>query len=218
MHSQPRPEGRGKSGEVNEMGTEVPREKIIQEFSDQLNAGAELKRKLAETQGEVMAQIAIAIVDAFRNGHRVYWCGNGGSFTDAHHIVGELVGKYGYDRPPLPSFVLGAGVASLTAIANDYGYDHIFSREVKACVQAGDVVVGLTTSGNSRNVCDALAAAQELGALTIGLSGEKKARIDEVSDLVLHVPSTLTPRIQECHIAVGHVICDLVEKHLFPKG
>jgi D-sedoheptulose 7-phosphate isomerase len=196
----------------------VPREKIIQEFSDQLNASAELKRKLAETQGEAMAQIAIAIVDAFRNGHRVYWCGNGGSFTDAHHIVGELVGKYGYDRPPLPSFVLGAGVASLTAIANDYGYDHIFSREVKACVQAGDVVVGLTTSGNSRNVCDALAAAQELGALTIGLTGEKQARIDEVSDLVLHVPSSLTPRIQECHITVGHVICDLVEKHLFPKG
>lgn len=196
----------------------MPREKIIQEFSDQLNASAELKRKLAETQGEAMAQIAIAIVDAFRNGHRVYWCGNGGSFTDAHHIVGELVGKYGYDRPPLPSFVLGAGVASLTAIANDYGYDHIFSREVKACVQAGDVVVGLTTSGNSRNVCDALAAAQELGALTIGLTGEKQARIDEVSDLVLHVPSSLTPRIQECHITVGHVICDLVEKHLFPKG
>ena len=191
---------------------------IRDEFAQQLNASAELKRKLAETQGDAMAQIAVAIVDAFRNGHRVYWCGNGGSFTDAHHIVGELVGKYGYDRPPLPSFVLGAGVASLTAIANDYGYEHIFSREVKACVQAGDVVVGLTTSGNSRNVCDALAAAQELGALTIGLSGEKKARIDEVSDLVLHVPSTLTPRIQECHITVGHVICDLVEKHLFPKS
>jgi len=191
---------------------------IRDEFAQQLNASAELKRKLAETQGDAMAQIAVAIVDAFRNGHRVYWCGNGGSFTDAHHIVGELVGKYGYDRPPLPSFVLGAGVASLTAIANDYGYDHIFSREVKACVQAGDVVVGLTTSGNSRNVCDALAAAQELGAFTIGLCGEKKARIDEVSDLVLHVPSTLTPRIQECHITVGHVICDLVEKHLFPKG
>lgn len=196
----------------------MPIKKIIQEFSDQLQASAELKRKLAETQGEVMARIAVAIVDAFRNGQRVYWCGNGGSFTDAHHIVGELVGKYGYDRPPLPSFVLGAGVASLTAIANDYGYDHIFSREVKACVQTGDVVVGLTTSGNSRNVCDALEAAQELGALTIGLTGEKQARIDQVSDLVLHVPSTLTPRIQECHITVGHVICDLVEKHLFPKG
>jgi D-sedoheptulose 7-phosphate isomerase len=102
-------------------------------------------------------------------------------------------------------------------VANDYGYDQVFSREVKGVVQAGDVVVGLTTSGNSKNVCDALAAAQELGAFTIGLAGEKKARIDEVADLVLHVPSALTPRIQECHIAVGHVICDIVEQAMFPK-
>jgi len=195
----------------------MPNEDIQQEFASQLNASAELKRQLLETQGEVMAKIAVAIVDAFRNGHRVYWCGNGGSFTDAHHIVGELVGKYGYDRPPLPSFVLGAGIASMTAIANDYGYDHIFSREAKACVEAGDVLVGLSTSGNSKNVCDALAIAQEKGALTIGMAGEKQARIDEVSDLVLHVPSALTPRIQECHITVGHVICDIVEKHLFPQ-
>ncbi len=193
-------------------------EKIAGEFKRQLVESAELKRKLLETQSDTMAAIAVAIVDAFKNGHRVYWCGNGGSFTDAHHIVGELVGRYMYDRPPLPSFVLGAGVASLTAIANDYGYDQIFSREVKASVQAGDVVVGLSTSGNSKNVCDALAAAQELGARTIGLAGEKKARIDEVCDIVLHVPSTLTPRIQECHITVGHVICDVVEQALFPKG
>jgi D-sedoheptulose 7-phosphate isomerase len=195
----------------------MPNEDIAAEFTSQLKQSAELKSRLAETQGEVMARIAVAVVDAFRNGHRVYWCGNGGSFTDAHHIVGELVGKYGYDRPPLPAFVLGAGVASMTAIANDYGYDHIFSREVNACVEAGDVVVGLSTSGNSRNVCDALAAAQQKGALTIGMAGEASARIDEVSDIVLHVPSAHTPRIQECHIAVGHVICDVVEKSLFPR-
>lgn len=195
----------------------MPKLSILKEFEEQLTASAELKRKLLESQADVMAKIAVAIVDAFRNGHRVYWCGNGGSFTDAHHIVGELVGKYGYDRPPLPAFVLGSGVASMTAIANDYGYDQVFSREAKACVQAGDVVVGLTTSGHSRNVCDALAVAQENGAITVGLSGEKTARIDEVSDLVLHVPSSHTPRIQECHITVGHVICDVVEKHLFPK-
>lgn len=195
----------------------MPNEDIQKEFANQLNASAALKKLLVDSQGEVMAKIAVAIVDAFKNGHRVYWCGNGGSFTDAHHIVGELVGKYGYDRPPLPSFVLGAGVASMTAIANDYGYDHIFSREAKACVEAGDVLVGLSTSGNSKNVCDALAIAQEKGAITIGMAGEKKARIDDVCDMVLHVPSTLTPRIQECHITVGHVICDLVEKHLFPQ-
>jgi D-sedoheptulose 7-phosphate isomerase len=190
---------------------------IKDEFKNQLNASADLKRKLVESQADVMAKIATTIVEAFRKGRRVYWCGNGGSFTDAHHIVGELVGKYGYDRPPLPSFVLGAGVASLTAIANDYGYDHIFSREAKAVAEKGDVVVGLSTSGNSKNVCDALEAARAKGATTIGFAGEKKARIDEVSDMVLHVPSTLTPRIQECHITVGHVICDVVEKELFPK-
>jgi D-sedoheptulose 7-phosphate isomerase len=194
----------------------VSNEKIANEFKRQLNDSADIKRSLAG-QADVMASIAVAVVDAFKNGHRVYMCGNGGSFTDAHHIVGELVGRYGYDRPPLPAFVLGAGVATLTAIANDYGYEQIFSREVKGCVQPGDVVVGLSTSGNSRNVCDALAAAQELGAMTIGLAGEKKARIDEVADLVLHVPSSHTPRIQECHIAVGHVICDIVEQALFPK-
>lgn len=195
----------------------MPNEDIQNEFISQLNASAELKKLLLDSQGEVMAKIAVAIVDAFRNGHRVYWCGNGGSFTDAHHIVGELVGKYGYDRPPLPAFVLGAGVASMTAIANDYGYQHVFSREAQACIDAGDVLVGMSTSGNSPNVCDAMAVAQEKGAITIGMAGEAKARIDEVSDLVLHVPSTLTPRIQECHITVGHVICDVVEKHLFPK-
>ncbi|MCA8918353.1 MAG: SIS domain-containing protein [Planctomycetes bacterium] len=194
----------------------VPKQRIQEEFTEQLNASADLKRKLLESQSEVMGKIAVAIVDAFRNGHRVYWCGNGGSFTDAHHIVGELIGKYGYDRPPLPAFVLGAGVASMTAIANDYGYDHVFSREAKACVQAGDVVVGLSTSGNSKNVCDALQVAQEQGAITIGMAGEKQARIDEVCDMVLHVPSSHTPRIQECHITVGHVICDVVEKSLFP--
>jgi D-sedoheptulose 7-phosphate isomerase len=195
----------------------VPKLNVVKEFTTQLNASADLKRKLIESQADVMAKIATTIVEAFRKGRRVYWCGNGGSFTDAHHIVGELVGKYGYDRPPLPSFVLGAGVASLTAIANDYGYDHIFSREVQAVAEKGDVVVGLSTSGNSKNVCDALEAARAKGALTIGFAGEKKARIDEVSDMVLHVPSTLTPRIQECHITVGHVICDVVEKELFPK-
>ena len=195
----------------------MPKLNVVKEFTTQLNASADLKRKLIESQADVMAKIATTIVEAFRKGRRVYWCGNGGSFTDAHHIVGELVGKYGYDRPPLPSFVLGAGVATLTAIANDYGYDHIFSREVKAVAEKGDVVVGLSTSGNSKNVCDALEAARAKGATTIGFAGEKKARIDEVSDMVLHVPSTLTPRIQECHITVGHVICDVVEKELFPK-
>ncbi|MBX3460188.1 MAG: SIS domain-containing protein [Planctomycetes bacterium] len=176
-----------------------------------------MKRALLQDHAGTMAAIAQAIIEAFKAGKRVYFCGNGGSFTDAHHLVGELVGRYMYDRPALPAFVLGAGVATLTAVGNDYGYEQIFSREVKGCVQPGDVVVGLSTSGNSKNVCDALEAAKARGAVTLGMAGANKARIDEVCSHVLHVPSTLTPRIQECHIAVGHVICDLVERALFPK-
>lgn len=196
----------------------MPKPEMIAEFQRQLKESAELKLKLAAECGDTMARMAVAIIDAFKNGNSVWFCGNGGSFTDAHHIVGELVGRYGYDRPPLPAFVLGAGVATMTAIANDYGYDQVFSREVRGSVKAGDVVFGLTTSGNSKNVCDALAAASEIGAFTVAMVGEKKAKVDEIADLVLHVPSAFTPRIQECHIAVGHVLCDLVEKALFPKA
>ncbi|MCC6575485.1 MAG: SIS domain-containing protein [Planctomycetes bacterium] len=190
---------------------------MLAEFDRQLRESAALKIKLIESQGETFKKICTAVVDAFRNGHRVYFAGNGGSFTDCHHIVGELVGRYMYDRPPLPAFVLGAGVASMTAIANDYGYEHIFKREAEACLATGDVLVGLSTSGNSKNVCAALEVAQAKGAMAIGWAGEKKARIDEVCDLVLHVPSSLTPRIQECHIAVGHILCDMVERLIFPK-
>lgn len=105
------------------------------EFTKQLADSVAVKQKLAKECGSTMAEIAAVLVSAFRTGKRVYWCGNGGSFTDCHHIVGELVGRYGYDRAPLPSFVLAAGVASLTAIANDYGYEQIFSREAEACIQ-----------------------------------------------------------------------------------
>jgi D-sedoheptulose 7-phosphate isomerase len=190
---------------------------LTAEFARQLEESAALKRRLIESQGEVMARMAEALIGALRAGKRAYFCGNGGSFTDAHHIVGELVGRYGYDRPPLPAFVLGAGVASLTAIANDYGYEQVFRREAEACVQPGDVVVGLTTSGNSPNVCGALESARAKGAVTIALTGEKRARVDDLCEHVLHVPSTHTPRIQECHITVGHVLCDLVERALFPQ-
>jgi D-sedoheptulose 7-phosphate isomerase len=188
------------------------------EFRKQLGESADLKKALAASQADVMAAIADAMIESFKAGRSVWFCGNGGSFTDAHHIVGELVGRYGYDRPALPAFVLGAGVATMTAIANDYGYDQVFSREVKGSVRKGDVVVGLTTSGNSKNVCDALEAAKAIDARTAALVGQKKAKVDEIAELVLHVPSTLTPRIQECHIAVGHVLCDLVERALFPKA
>lgn len=187
------------------------------EFIRQLEESADLKMQVAREHADVLAAIAGRIVEAFKTGRRVWFCGNGGSFTDAHHIVGELVGRLGYDRPALPAFVLGAGVSAMTAIANDYGYDQVFSREAEGVVQPGDVLVGLSTSGNSRNVCDAMEVARRKGAVTVGLAGGRKARIDEVSDLVLHVPAFTSWRIQEVHITVGHVLCHLVERELFPR-
>lgn len=195
----------------------MSRQAMLDEFERQLKDSAALKLKLFQSQGEVFGRMCEGLVEALRKGGRVYFCGNGGSFTDCHHIVGELVGRYMYDRPPLPAFVLGAGVAAMTAIANDYGYEQVFSREAEACLRQGDVLVGLSTSGNSKNVCTALEVARRKGSLAIGWAGEKRARIDEVSDIVLHVPSSLTPRIQECHIAVGHILCDMVEKLIYPK-
>lgn len=190
---------------------------IAKEIKQQLTDSAKLKQALLESQEIEIAKAAQMLIAVLCDRGRVFICGNGGSFTDAHHIVGELVGRYGYDRDPLPAFVLGAGVASMTAIANDYGYDEVFAREAKAVMRAGDVLIGLTTSGNSKNVCKALEVAQEMAAHTISLTGQEKAKVDEVSDLVIHVPSTCTPRIQECHITIGHILCDLIERSLFPR-
>ncbi|MDC1142931.1 SIS domain-containing protein [Planctomycetota bacterium] len=190
---------------------------LSDEIKQQLTESAKLKQALLETQEIEIAKAAQMLIAVLNDRGRVYFCGNGGSFTDAHHIVGELVGRYGYDRAPLPAFVLGAGVASMTAIANDYGYDDVFAREARAVMNAGDILVGLTTSGNSVNVCKALEVAQEKAVHTIVLTGEKQAKVDELADLVIHVPSTSTPRIQECHITIGHILCDLIERTLFPQ-
>lgn len=183
----------------------------------QLNESSTLKQRIAESCADDIEHIAQLLISCFQNNGSVYFCGNGGSFTDAHHIVGELVGRYGYDRAGLPAFVLGAGVAAMTAIGNDYGYDQVFSREAQAACKKGDVLVGLSTSGNSQNVVLAIEAAKQNGATTIGWCGEKQGKLDDLCDLVLHIPSPHTPRIQEGHITVGHIVCDLVEKALFPK-
>lgn len=156
---------------------------------------------------------------AAKQGHTLFLCGNGGSFTDAQHIVGELIGRYGYDRPGIAAVTLGSNFASLTAIGNDYGYEDVFVREVEALVREGDVVIGLSTSGGSKNVVKALTLAKQKGAITIGLTGERRGTaMDSLCDHVLHVPSVVTPRIQECHILVGHLIAQAVEESVYPRG
>jgi D-sedoheptulose 7-phosphate isomerase len=141
-------------------------------------------------------------------------CGNGGSAADAQHIAAELTGRFFRDRKPLPALALHGNTSSLTAIGNDYGYDEVFAREVGAHGRAGDVLLAISTSGNSRNIVRAIEAAREKGMAVIGLAGESGGKIRDLCDVCLCVPSTSTPRIQECHILIGHTICELLEQIL----
>ncbi len=157
------------------------------------------------------------IVTCYSNGGKVLWCGNGGSAADAQHLAAELSGRFYYDRPPLFSEALHVNTSYTTAVANDYGYDVIYSRLVKAMGKKGDVLIGLSTSGNSPNVIKALEEANELGMITAGFTGQTGGKMKEVSKYLINIQSTDTPRIQECHMLLGHTICELVEIKLFPK-
>ncbi len=157
------------------------------------------------------------IVTCYTNGGKVLWCGNGGSAADAQHLAAELSGRFYYDRPPLFSEALHVNTSYTTAVANDYGYDVIYSRLVKAMGKKGDVLIGLSTSGNSPNVIKALEEANALGMITAGFTGQTGGKMKEVSKYLINIQSTDTPRIQECHMLLGHTICELVEIKLFPK-
>ena len=160
-------------------------------------------------------EIAEEIIKAYRNNKKVVLFGNGGSAADAQHIAAEFVGKFYKDRESLPSLAFHTNTSSVTATANDYGYDLIFERQVSAFVVEGDIAIGISTSGNSPNVVKGLEKAKEKGAITVGMTGQKENKIEKIADYCLKMPSTDTPRIQEGHITVGHIICYLVEKELF---
>lgn len=157
------------------------------------------------------------VVDAFRNNHRVLFCGNGGSAADAQHLAAEFSGRFYYDRPPLDAEALHVNTSYLTAVGNDYTFDEIYARLVRAKGAEGDVLVALSTSGNSPNILKAIQAATEKGMLTIGLTGESGGKMAGMCDIILKVPSTDTPRVQESHITIGHIICELTESILFPR-
>jgi len=144
--------------------------------------------------------------------------GNGGSAADAQHIAAELVGRYGFDRPSIPSLALTTDTSNLTAIGNDYGYDQVFSRQLSGMGQKGDIFFGISTSGNSQNILNAFAVAKEKGILTVALVGRDGGKMAQAADYALIVPSHATPRIQESHILIGHIICDIIEKELFGDG
>lgn len=162
-----------------------------------------------------LAAVAEAMRNALKNGHKVLWCGNGGSAADAQHLAAELSGRFYTDRPALYSEALHVNTSYLTAVANDYSYDVVYSRYLQGCGQEGDVLVGLSTSGNSKNIINALAVAKERKMITVGFTGATGGRMKEMCDYLLPVPSTDTPRIQESHILIGHIICQLVEEMMF---
>jgi len=164
---------------------------------------------------DLLREMARVIVAALRAGRRVYVCGNGGSAADAQHIAGELIGRFLQERAPLPCVALTTNTSILTALGNDYDFDIIFERQVNGLVEEGDILLALTTSGNSRNVLRAAAAATARGARVLGFSGHDGGKLLEAADLCLVAPSNRTPRIQELHIACAHVLCGLVERGCF---
>ena len=157
------------------------------------------------------------MVKALKDGKKILWCGNGGSAADSQHLAAEFSGRFYYDRPPLRSEALHVNTSYLTAVANDYSYDVIYSRMVKAMGDKGDVLVGISTSGNSKNIVLAFEQAKENGMITIGFTGNGGGKMKEKADYILDIPSKDTPRVQECHIMVGHILCELVEAEIFPR-
>jgi D-sedoheptulose 7-phosphate isomerase len=176
-----------------------------------LESSIEVHKRLIETCLPSMTVAADALIAAYRCGHKALFFGNGGSASDAQHLAAEFLGRYLRERRPMPAVALDTNTSAVTAIANDYGYEHVFSRQLQALAVAGDVAVGISTSGNSRSVLEALSMARNLGLYTIGLSGAAGGRMRELVDVLIAAPSNDTPRIQECHILMGHALCDAVE-------
>jgi D-sedoheptulose 7-phosphate isomerase len=155
------------------------------------------------------------VTNAFQNGNKVLFCGNGGSAADAQHLSAEFSGRFYKDRKALPSEALHCNTSYLTAVANDYSYDVIYARIVEGTCVKGDVLIGLSTSGNSKNILNAFAAAKEVGTITVALTGASGGKMKDACDYLFNVPSSDTPRIQESHILIGHIICELVEAKIF---
>ncbi len=179
---------------------------------------AQAKEELCRRSGSIILDMAEAIAKSFRCGCRLFLFGNGGSAADAQHLAAEFVNRFALTRPPLPALALTVDSSVITSISNDYQFRDVFVRQLQALGRPGDVALGISTSGRSPNVTAALAWARENGLATLGMGGALPADMDSHCDLVLHVPSGNTARIQECHITVGHILCGLVEEILFGQG
>ena len=185
-------------------------------IQSQIEESVQIKQKLLSDKAllEKIAAVADVVVDAYRAGHKTMWAGNGGSAADAQHMAGELVNKFTFDRPGLAALSLSTDTSIITAVGNDYGFDRLFARQVEAQGCTGDVFIGISTSGKSPNLVNALAACKEKGITSVAIVGANPCPMDDY-DYVLHVPSTVTPRIQECQTLIGHILCYIVEQELF---
>lgn len=189
------------------------KEKIQSIIKDSIETKQEVLKNelLIDTIGKIVDEI----VKAFKNGNRVYFCGNGGSAADAQHLAAEFSGRFYIDRKALPAEALHCNTSYITAVANDYSYDAIYSRIIDGIGQAGDVLIGLSTSGNSGNIIKAFETAKSKKMITVGFTGATGGQMKVVSDYLINIPSTDTPRIQESHIMAGHIVCQLVEEKIF---
>ncbi len=190
---------------------------MIEYITKQISDSVEVKTKILQ-DGDLLKQIeAVAnkTIEAYKNNKKTLIAGNGGSAADAQHIAGEFVSRFYFDRPGLASIALTTDTSILTAIGNDYGYERVFARQVEANGSEGDVFIGISTSGNSKNIVEAITAAKERGIFTVGFTGANGGIMKEMCDICICVPSNETPRIQESHIVIGHIICAIVEKEMF---
>jgi len=189
-------------------------------IKDQIKKSYETKQDIYADEALLDNIVAVAklCVKLYQGDRKTILAGNGGSAADAQHIAAELVGRYGFDRPSIPSLALTTDTSNLTAIGNDYGYDYIFSRQLEGMGQNGDIFIGISTSGNSVNVINAFKSAKKKGITTIALVGRDGGKMAKMADYALVVPSDSTPRIQESHILIGHILCDIIEKEIFGDG
>jgi D-sedoheptulose 7-phosphate isomerase len=188
-------------------------------IQQKLQSSIDLKTQLINDKLllEKVSTVANKIIECYKNKGKVLVCGNGGSAADSQHLAAELSGRFYYDRPPLFSEALHVNTSYLTAVANDYSYNEVYSRLLQAMGNKGDILIGLSTSGNSGNVVKAFEKANELGMITVGFTGNTGGKMKELSQILVNIPSLDTPRIQECHMILGHTLCEIVEMQLFPK-
>jgi D-sedoheptulose 7-phosphate isomerase len=189
------------------------KDEIVQVFRE----SADLKLRFIRQNVEVLIQMVKTVAEAFKAGNKVLLFGNGGSAADAQHIAAEFVNRFLIERPPLPAVALTTDTSILTSIANDYGYVDSFSKQIKALGKEGDVAIGISTSGSAANVIKAIKVAKEMGLKTVGLTGMAGGDLAKIADLAIVVDSQITPRIQEVHITIGHVLCEMVDRILFQQ-